>query len=185
MIDLQRPVGPVHDVAGQVAQRAVAEIVPAVPFVRMEIGMEVAVRGRADPLVPVHARGHRLGRRARADAAIRAIAPGVRLGDLADDPAPHELAEAAITLAAMPLVAHLRRHLVLVRQLAEAAGLGNIVAERLLAIDALAQLHGDQRRRGMVMVGRGDENGVDLLVQLVEHAAVIGEGLNTSSAASS
>ena len=107
----------------------------------------------------------------------------MRLGDLADDSAPHELAQASITVVAMPLVAHLRGDLVLVRHFAELAGLGDVVAERFLAVDALAQLHGDHRRGGMMVVGRGDEHGVDLLVQLVEHAAVIVEGLDLAVAA--
>ena len=51
------------------------------------------------------------------------------------------------------------------------------MAERLFAIDAFAQLHGDHGGRRVVMVGGGDEDRVDLLADLVEHHAVIGEDL--------
>jgi len=51
------------------------------------------------------------------------------------------------------------------------------VRQRLLAVDVHAQLDGRHRGRGVKMVGRGDEHRVDLLVHLVEHLAVVGEGL--------
>ena len=46
--------------------------------------------------------------------------------------------------------------------------------QRLLAIDMLAALDGLHRREGVVVIGRGDDDGVDLL-HLVEHLAVVGE----------
>ena len=47
-------------------------------------------------------------------------------------------------------------------QLAEFAGLGHAVRQRLLAVDVLADLHERLAERGVPMVGRGDQHGVEL-----------------------
>ncbi len=82
----------------------------------------------------------------------------------------------------MALVAHLRGDFVLGGHFGQLPRLGDVVAQRLLAVDALAQLHGDHRRQGVMMVGGGDEHGVDLLAELVEHLAVIVEALGLDAA---
>jgi hypothetical protein len=78
----------------------------------------------------------------------------------------------------MALVAHLRRDLGFRRHGAHGSSLGDVMTDRFLAINILAELHGDHGRQGMLMIGRGNEHGVDFLADLVKHSAVIGEGLD-------
>ncbi len=53
------------------------------------------------------------------------------------------------------------------------AALMDAVGQRLFAEDVLAALHGGDGGDSVVVVGRGDHHGVDLLLQLVEHLAEI------------
>src|SRR5690606_25761453 len=53
------------------------------------------------------------------------------------------------------------------------AGLGDRVGARLLAIDVLAPAHGHDAGRGVVVVGRADDDRVDVAVPLVEHLPVV------------
>src|SRR5207249_1988801 len=101
MFDLERPENSVQDVAAHIAQRAIAEVVPAVPFVRVQVGVVFAERGGADPFIPVQAGWRRYGGRARANAAIGAVGPTVRLRDFSHDAAPDKFAEAAVTVLAV------------------------------------------------------------------------------------
>jgi hypothetical protein len=57
--DLECPENAVQNMAGHVADGAVAEIVPAVPLVRMQVGVVVAIRRGANPIVPMQSGGHR------------------------------------------------------------------------------------------------------------------------------
>ena len=172
---LERPEHAVEDVAAHVADGAVAEIIPAVPLVRMQVVVEVTVRRRADPFVPVQAgRNGKFGR-ARPLATVGAIGPAVRLGDFANDTRPNVFAELVIAIFAMALIAHLRRDFGLRRHRPHGAGLANVMADGLLAIDVLAQLHGNHGGQGVMMVWRGDEHGVHSIADLVEHLPVIGE----------
>ena len=77
----------------------------------------------------------------------------------------------------MALVAHLGRGLGLGGHGAEFPRLGDVVAHRFLAKHRLAQLHGDQRRQGVVVVRRGDTDRIKTLSDLVEHHPVVGEHL--------
>src|SRR2546427_5591667 len=88
MFDFERPVNAVQDVAAHIAERAVAEIVPTMPFVWMKILMEFAIGSRANPFVPMQTFRHWNRRRTRADAAIGAIGPAMGFSDVAHDPAP-------------------------------------------------------------------------------------------------
>ena len=74
----------------------------------------------------------------------------------------------------MALVAHLGDQLrILAREVEQRAALLDRVGQRLLHIDVDAALHRHPRRDGVVMVGRGDDDRVDVLLR-VEHAAVVG-----------
>ncbi len=73
------------------------------------------------------------------------------------------------------LVAHLRNDLVFAGDLGHFAALVDGVGQRLLAVDVLAAFHSGDRGHRVVMVGRGHHDGVDLLVQLVEHLAEVAE----------
>ena len=112
----------------------------------------------------------------RAAAAEIAAEDGVRLGDVADRPRPDVLAHRADGLAVVPLVAHLREHVLLLGGLHQGIALGHVVGQRLLHEDRLAQLDRPHRRRGVMVIGRGDEHHVDVLVALVVHLAVVVEG---------
>ena len=83
---------------------------------------------------------------------------------------------AAQGVAGAALVAHLRRHFLNRRQIAHLARFPNGLRQRFLAINVFVQVqsrHGDNR---VVMVGRGDRDGVDGFSHLVEHFAEIAEG---------
>ena len=100
------------------------------------------------------------------------------LGDVADHAGPDEFAQAPVAVLAMALVAHLSGGLGLAGHGAQFAGFGDVVAERLFAIHAFTQLHCHHRGQRVVVVGRGNADRVNLLADLVEHHAVIGEGLD-------
>src|SRR5262249_24106517 len=105
----------------------------------------------------------------------RAVGPNVSLSDVADDPAAHEFDGPAQPAMRGALVAHLRDHAGLGRGLAHQAALCRRVRQRLLAVDMLAGADRQQRRQGMMMIGRRDGDGIDLLADLVEELAVVVE----------
>ena len=57
--------------------------------------------------------------------------------------------------------------------------LGDVVADGLLAVDVLAGHHGVDRRQGVPVVGRGDDDGVDVLA--VEQLAIVLDGLGVDA----
>ena len=80
------------------------------------------------------------------------------------------------------LVAHLRVDLVLRRLGRERAGFVRCTrsaASRQKTL--LAEVDGADRGRGVVVVGRGDQHRVDVLVRVVEHLAVVVEDCGCSS----
>src|SRR5271166_3265048 len=94
--------------------------------------MIIAVAGRSQPFVPVQTLGDGLGGRTRAATAEVATEDGVRLGYAADGPCPDVLAHRANALAIMPLVAHLREHVLLFCRLHEGMALGQVMGHGLL-----------------------------------------------------
>src|SRR5689334_7798666 len=54
MLDFQRPKDTVEYVTTHVPQGAIPKIIPAMPFVRMKIGVVIAERRRPNPTVPMH-----------------------------------------------------------------------------------------------------------------------------------
>ena len=62
-------------------------------------------------------------------------------------------------------------------------GLVNIVGQRLLAIHVLAQVHRQHTGRGMSMIGRAHQHGVDLFLHAAEHLAEVDEGTGLGPAA--
>ena len=97
--------------------------------------------------------------------------------DVADYARPDEFTQAQVAFLAMALVAHLSGGFGLTGHGAQLAGLGNVMGERFLAIHGLAELHCEHGGRRVVMVGRGNEDRVNLLADLVKHHPVIGEHL--------
>ena len=57
--------------------------------------------------------------------------------------------------------------------LGQGAALGDVMGQRLLREGGLAALDRADRRRGMVVVRRGDQHDVEILVALVEHLAIV------------
>ena len=93
--------------------------------------------------------------------------------DVADRAGPDALHQPPVAFAAMSLVAHLRGDLVLLGGLGQLAAFGDVVGQRLLREGGQAALDGPDRRRGMMVVRRGDQHHVEFLVQLVEHLAIV------------
>ncbi len=72
----------------------------------------------------------------------------------------------------VPLVAHLRGDLGFLGAAGDVARLFDTPGERLLHIDVLAEIHGGRGDGRVHVVGRGDDDGVDVFLVL-EHVAVI------------
>ena len=75
MLHFERPIDTVENVAAHVADGAIAEIVPAMPGMRMQIRVVVAVGRRANPLLPVQPCGHGFDGRSRPHAAVGPVGP--------------------------------------------------------------------------------------------------------------
>ena len=73
-----------------------------------------------------------------------------------------QLDDAAVVVAGVDLRAHLRGDLRLGRRLADDAGLPDVVRQRLLAVDVLAELQGRQRGEGVRVLAGADDDGVEL-----------------------
>jgi len=164
-------------VAAPIAHRAVAEVPPAAPQQRVQFVVVIAERHRADPLFPVQAGRHRLGGQTPADAPAARTGPAVRLQHVAHGARPDVLDQPADALAAVPLLAQLRDHVVLLGRGHHQTHFLDRVRQGLFHVHVLAQRHGDHRRQEVVMVRSGDEDGVDALVHLVEHLAIVVEDL--------
>ena len=175
---VERHEGGIDDVATHVAERTGAEIPPGAPLAGVIRGVERTERRRPAPPIPVHAFGGflRFGGTVHLAALRpdRTIRPGVHFADLADESGGDPLGDLTDAFAGMPLVAHLGHDLIFVGRLGEDAGFEDGMGDRLLDVDMLASahaLHGDVSVR---MVGRGDDDRVDVLA-LVEHLAEVGE----------
>jgi hypothetical protein len=95
--------------------------------------------------------------------------------DLANHPAPDEFDDAPAIVAGVALIAHLGDQVgVLPGQGQQAAAFLDRVGEGLLHIDVDATLHGHAGGDGVVVVGCGDQDSVDVFPG-VEHLAVVGE----------
>src|SRR5204863_9538072 len=70
------------------------------------------------------------------------------------------------------LITHLRGDLVLGGDFAHESRLGDIVRERFLGVAVLADAHGQYAGVCMLMVGRADDHGLDVLL-LVKHDAIV------------
>jgi len=174
---LQRPVGMVHDVAAHVAQRAVAEITPRVPGVRMQTRVIVAERRGSDPRVPRQPLRHRPRRRTNVlgRETVGPVAPAVDRAHRPDRAGGEIFAQQAAALARLALVAQLGGHARLARLFRKLPRLGQRVGQRFLDVDVQAAPHGQQRRQRVLVVGRRDHDGVQFLAHHVEQLTVIAE----------
>ena len=180
LVQTQRPERGVNDVRAHVADRAVAVADPGVPVVRMERavvfrGRVVVAHGRGTaPEVPVHPlwRG-RLGRTVRHR--VQLVVERPHLAYLSQRAALHVFHKTAVSFAAVSVVAHLRHHAVLARRLEHELGLLDGKRHRLLNIDVQSLLHGKNRGKRVVVVRRGDHDGIQLSRHLVQHLVVVVE----------
>ena len=96
----------------------------------------------------------------------------VGLGHVAEASLPDPLAQQSQALAGVALVAHLSGDLLRLGELAQLAGLVNIVAQRLLAVDGQPGVEGADAGGKVTVIGRGDPNGVEMFL-LIEELAVV------------
>ena len=87
-------------------------------------------------------------------------------------PARMHLDRAPRAFERVALRAHLRRHARRGRRLRHLPHFPDAARERLLAVHVLAELHRGDRHDGVVVIGRGDEHRVDVLLG-IEHAAPV------------
>jgi hypothetical protein len=92
--------------------------------------------------------------------------------DLADRAGSDVLDRTPILVIRVPLVAVLRDDLLLLRLSCQVPRLVHGPAHRLLHVDVLAGVHGIRRDHRMHVIGRGDDDRVDVLLFL-EHLAVV------------
>ena len=140
----------------------------------MDAAAELPRLDRALPQVPVEARrhGNRLAGGARAEVHLIEGRTHVGLGHIAEAALPDPLAQQAHVLAGVALVAHLRDDLLRLGEFAQLAGLVDVVAQRLLAVDGQPGLEGPDGGGEMMVIGRGHPHGVELFL-LVEQLAVV------------
>ena len=151
--ELQGHEGAVEIMTAPIADRAVAELPPTAPQLRMQFGVIGAVGRRANPLIPMQAGRNRQRGKPAPHAAATRSRPAIGLDHVADRARPDIFAKPANALLAVPLVAELRHHLLLSGSFHHGPHLADAVGQWLLAIDVLAQVHRDRRRHGVMMVG--------------------------------
>ena len=187
---LQRAEGHVGGVAGHVAERAGAEVLPAAPDEGMihraaatsaaagglvgPLGFVRAHGRRADPPVPIQRRGDRV-RAGRPIHALRPdgpVGPHIDLPHRPDEAGLNDLDRAAQAVFGAALIAHLGGDLVLLGELAEQPRFIDRVRQGLLAIDMFAHAHGGGGGDGVHVIRRGHDDRIQRLL-LVEHLAEV------------
>ena len=103
---------------------------------------------------------------------LRPVGPHVHFADGSEHAGGDQLVDAPRAFHGVALIAHLRDDLRLARRPREESRLLHGVRERLLHVHVLARLHRDVRGDGVQMIGRGDDDGVDVPL-LVEHRAEV------------
>ena len=103
---------------------------------------------------------------------MRPVGPDVDFLHVADVAALDVLESLARVVERVPLVAHLGGDLGLGRLLRQGAGLVHRPAQRLLHVDVLAERHRRHGDRRVGVVGRRDDDAVDVLL-LRQHLAVV------------
>jgi len=109
-----------------------------------------------------------------------AVGPDMHVAHRPDGASLDRLDRTAVVRAGVHLRAHLRGELRAGGRLRDEAGFVDGVRERLLAVHVLAGVQGHQRGGRVRVVGRGDENGLDILV--IEDAPQVGTELRLREA---
>src|SRR5690242_2214666 len=162
-VHAERPPGDVDLVRAVIADLARAPAVKPVPVVVDDVVAVGRVRRRPLPQLVVQVGRHRRPLPA-SDTRPGVGVPGAPQIRLADDPLADRLDQLDGTRGGALLRAHLDDALMLALRLDEQLALMRVVPARFLHVDVLAGLHGQQRRRRVPVVGRGDHQGVHGLV---------------------
>ena len=170
---------------GDLARRGTEEEIPVhTRRHRARIGGHRAQHGVVDRAHAPPWRHARIGRRGgRGDRrvgagdslrpeALRPVGPHVHFADGPEHAGGDQLVDAPRPFHGMPLIAHLVDDLRLARRPREESRLLHGVRERLLHVHVLPRLHRDVRGDGVRMIGRGDDDRVDVPL-LVEHRAEV------------
>jgi len=169
----ERPEREVHVMAAKVAERPAAEVPPSSPLAGQVARMVRPMRRRAEPQVPVQVLRHGRGLCRALVATVAGTGPDVDLVDGADRTGPDEFHDPPVVVAGVNLGADLGGHLLLAGQVRHDPRLLDRVRQRLLAVDVLAHPKGHGRGRGMRVVRRRDDDGVDAAVHLAKHPAEV------------
>ena len=173
----------VHRVRAPVAERAVAEVVPAAPLALHVVLRVFVVRRGAEPRVPVDPLRHLLAGRERGDLAVPLVPTArvvhvrrevLQLRDV-DDARLDVVLELPVVRPAVPLVAHLRGDAVLRGGLHQQLALLERVGERLFGEHGEPALHRGHQRGEVGEIGRHDGDRVDLALHRVQHLPEVGE----------
>ena len=173
--EIQRPDGHIDDVAPEVDEGA-ARIVPEMPVREMRSQRMVGpLRGRSEPEVIVERRRHgrRLG--CRCLGLQSATSSRVHTRDASERAGLHQLDDAPVVgVVVVDVIAHLADALVFERRIGHHPAFGHAIAQRLLDEDVLARLERPHRRNRVPVIGRDDDDRIDLAI--FEHAAEVAEG---------
>ena len=145
-----------HAVVSHVAG---AEVVPPGPAVVRAIRAVRHHRGGPDPRVVVEACG-RIGVHPGIERAAPLNIPALGDEDVADDALVQSLDRVDHHLRRSALRAVLHQHLVPPGGFDQQPSLANVVRNRLLHVDVFARLAGENRSRGVPVIGRADDDGV-------------------------
>ena len=172
----QAPAAAIHIVDAHIAEVAVAGVPVPVPVVVQLLAHQGPFVGRAAPEVVVDRLGNRLRAADLADALARLVVETVGVEDLAEV----ALADVLERLGEAGPLARAVRGLddpfVLGRRLDHPAAFEDRVGRGLLDVYVLARLTRPDRRQGVPVVGRRDDDGIDVLV--VEQLAQVGVRLD-------
>ena len=172
----QAPAAAVHVVDAHVAEVAVAGVPVPVPVVVQVLAHQGPLVGRAAPEVVVDRLRDRLRAGDLADALPRLVVEPVGVEDLAEIALADVLERLGEAGPLARAVRGLDDPLVLAGRLDHLAAFEDVVGRGLLDVHVLARLAGPDRRQRVPVVGRGDDDRVDVLV--VEQLAQVGVRLD-------
>ena len=156
--------------AAEIADGSRSEIPPGTP-VSVMVGLVIRAGGRrAAPLVPIHSRGRRLHLGwTRQPAGAISAGPDMNFMDRADGAGEQQFGAGPGIGGAGILDARLGGALGSEARRLYLARLGNGVRDRLGAIDVLVHGQAGQHQVRVPVIRRGDDQGIEVLLLLVEH----------------
>ncbi len=171
--EVEGPEAEVHDVAGHVAEGASAVVPEASPVAGVDFGGVGASGGWAEEEVPIEVGGDGIGRRGEAAVGPAFVTPMVDGGDVADGFGLDEFDDASVVVGGVDLGAHLCGDAGFDGFFGDGAGFGDGVGEGFFAVDGFFEVEGAHGCGGVVVVGGGDDDGVDVGGFFVEQVAIV------------